>query len=152
GSEWRSYFLTGPQARSVMTRLSIATLVAAAAAAVAFAQGRTNTAPGTAEHVVLVTLDGARTEEVFGGLDLDVLASTQRDGAKPEETATYRRFWAPSASERRRKLMPFFWTLVTRDGSIAGEPGRTAVRVRNRLWFSYPGYAEMLLGEPHDAD
>jgi hypothetical protein len=29
-----------------------------------------------ADNVVLVTLDGARTEEVFGGLDLDVLKST----------------------------------------------------------------------------
>ena len=28
------------------------------------------------DNVILVTLDGARTQEIFGGLDLDILQST----------------------------------------------------------------------------
>jgi hypothetical protein len=49
--------------------------------------------------------------------------------------------------------MPFFWSLVTEHGSIAGEARLgSVVRLRNRHRFSYPGYAEMLLGEPHDAE
>jgi hypothetical protein len=109
---------------------------------------------GTADNVVLVTLDGARGEEIFSGLDLDVLKSTLKEGQKPEETPAYRRFWAASPDERRRKLMPFFWTtLVSEQGSIAGNRRLgSAVRLGNRHWFSYPGYAEILLGEPHDAD
>jgi hypothetical protein len=105
------------------------------------------------DNVVLVTIDGARTEEIFGGLDLAVLKSTLKDTQKLEDVGVYRRFWADSPEERRRKLMPFFWTLVTEHGSIAGD-ARLGSRVRlgNRHWFSYPGYAEILSGEPRDAE
>lgn len=104
-----------------------------------------------ADNVVLVTLDGVRTEEVFGGLDAEVLASTLGDGQRLEASAAYQRFWAPTREERRRKLMPFFWNLVSTDGSVAGDMASgSAVRLRNTHWFSYPGYAEILLGEPHD--
>jgi hypothetical protein len=108
-------------------------------------------AQGASDNVVLITLDGARTEEIFGGLDVDVLASTVKNGQKVEETTSYKRFWSSSREERRRKLMPFFWNLVTEHGSIAGDAQLgSSVRLRNRHWFSYPGYAEILLGEPHD--
>lgn len=105
------------------------------------------------DHVILVTLDGVRTEELFGGLDLDILKSTVPDGSKVEETVAYKRFWAPTREQRRAALMPFFWQLVTTEGSVAGDPASgSAVRLRNAHWFSYPGYAEILLGEPHDAE
>lgn len=105
------------------------------------------------DNVVLVTLDGARTEEVFGGLDLDVLKSTLKKGQTAEQTTTYRRFWAATPEDRRRTLMPFLWTLVATQGSIAGNRRLgSVVRLRNAHWFSYPGYSEMLVGEPHDAE
>jgi hypothetical protein len=109
-------------------------------------------APADGDRVVLVTLDGVRQEELFGGLDVEALRSTLREKETLEEHATYRRFWAASPEERRKKLLPFFWgTLMTEHGSVAGN--RTigsAVRLTNRHWFSYPGYAEILLGEAHD--
>lgn len=106
-----------------------------------------------ADNVVLITLDGARGEEIFGGLDLDVLKSTLKDGQKSEDAPAYRRFWAGTPEQRRRKLMPFFWTLVSEHGSIAGNRRLgSAVQLANRHWFSYPGYAEILLGEPHDRE
>ena len=48
--------------------------------------------------------------------------------------------------------MPFFWDTLMRDqGSVAGNPARgSRVHLRNRHWFSYPGYAELLLGVAHD--
>jgi hypothetical protein len=47
--------------------------------------------------------------------------------------------------------MPFLWQLVASEGSIAGDRSAgSSVQLRNHLWFSYPGYAEILLGEPHD--
>jgi hypothetical protein len=111
------------------------------------------TSADNGDKIVLITLDGARTEEVFGGLDVDVLRSTLRDGQTLAETSSYRRFWAPSRDDRRRRLMPFFWSLVTEHGSIAGDAHEgSAVRLRNRHHFSYPGYAEILLGEPHDEE
>jgi hypothetical protein len=110
------------------------------------------------ENVILVTLDGARTQEIFGGLDVDILRSTLRpdDGGdtaqKVEQTRAYRRYWAPDAEARRRKLMPFVWTtLATQYGSVAGNLARgSSARVTNRHRFSYPGYAEILVGEAHD--
>jgi hypothetical protein len=105
------------------------------------------------DRVVLVTIDGARTEEVFGGLDVDVLKSTLTAGERVEDSPLYRRLWAPTREERRQKLLPFLWTLVNEHGSIAGDPAaHSVVRLRNRHWFSYPGYSELLVGEPFDDD
>ena len=77
--------------------------------------------------VVLITLDGARTEEIFGGLDLAVLKSTLSDKQTVETQPVYRRFWAPTPEARREKLMPFFWgTLMREHGSIAGNRAQKA--------------------------
>ena len=104
------------------------------------------------DRVVLITLDGARTQEIFGGVDLAVLNVQPRAGQPVEEHPVYKQFWAPSAEERRRKLMPFFWgTLMTMHGSIAGNRAQgSIVSARNVHRLSFPGYAEMLVGQPHD--
>lgn len=123
---------------------------------VALALGLTAPAPpqpAPASHaVVLITLDGARVEEMFGGLDTTVLTSTLSKGARLEDRAIYKRFGAATPEERREKLMPFFWrTLMREHGSIAGNPARASrVHLTNRHWFSYPGYSEILLGRAHD--
>jgi hypothetical protein len=105
------------------------------------------------DNVVLVTLDGVRTEELFGGLDLEVLRSTLPTGRSVEETPAYQRYWAPTPEERRRKLMPFFWQLVTLHGSVAGNARiGSEARLRNTHRFSYPGYAEILTGEARDSE
>src|SRR5262245_14489081 len=128
-----------------LAALTFAALVVAGGTA----QQRGTGTPGS-DRVLPVTLDGARTEEIFGGLDLAILESTVKPPQRVEDTSTYKRFWAPTREERRRKLMPFFWTLVTGDGSIAGDSTtRSAVALRNRQWFYYHGHAEILLGEPH---
>src|SRR5438309_6425800 len=103
-------------------------------------------------NVILITLDGVRTQEIFGGLDLDVLRSTVHRDAKVEETRAYQRYWAATPEARRERLMPFFWrALMVEHGSIAGNRSHgSAVRVTNRHRFSYPGYAEILTGEAHD--
>jgi len=107
--------------------------------------------PGDA--VVLVTLDGARTEEIFGGLDVDVLKSTLKPEQKVEESAVYKRYWAETPEARRQKILPFFWTLVTEQGSIAGNRALgSSATLGNKHWFSYPGYSEILLGQAFDED
>jgi Type I phosphodiesterase / nucleotide pyrophosphatase len=104
------------------------------------------------DRVILMTLDGARHQEVFGGLNVDILQSTLRDGQKAEEQPAYKRFWADTPEARRMKLMPFFWgTLMTSHGSIAGNRSLGSVAsLTNTHSFSYPGYAELVLGEAHD--
>ncbi len=108
-------------------------------------------ATGRAENVVLVTLDGTRWQDLFGGLDLDILRSTSGD-TPVEKTEAYQRFWAPTAAERRAKVMPFLWSrLVAQEGTIVGN--RTVgsrMEVANTMKFSYPSYSEMLTGAPHD--
>jgi hypothetical protein len=103
------------------------------------------------QRVVLVTLDGARWQEIFAGVDLDVLRSVS--GKAPvEQTSSYQRFWAETPEASREKLMPFVWTTLARQhGFLAGNRtiGSRAV-VTNRHRFSYPGYNELLTGAPHD--
>lgn len=125
-------------------------LIAVAPAACVGASAAQSPARQT-ENVVLVTLDGARWQDVFGGMDEGLLRFTA-DGADVAALPAYRAFTAASAIERREKLMPFLWrTLAANDGFLAGD--RTAgsrMAVTNRLWFSYPGYSEILTGQAHD--
>jgi len=133
-----------PLLLSIVSAIGLATVVLSA---------QTQVTPPPGDSIVLVTIDGARTEEVFGGLDADVLRSTMKPEQTLESSPTYQRYWAASREERRRRLMPFLWQLVSDEGSIAGDRASgSSVRLRNTLWFSYPGYAEILLGEPHDAE
>jgi hypothetical protein len=135
--------------RAVMV---MAGLMAACAAVVGLeARQPATTAATPAQHVVLVTVDGARWQDIFGGIDLDILKATS--GETPvEQTDTYRRFWAATPAERRAKVMPFLWNrLVAQQGFIAGN--RTIgsrMQVANTMKFSYPGYSELLTGAPHD--
>jgi len=103
------------------------------------------------ENVILITLDGARTQEIFGGLDLAILRSLIKKGPV-EDAPLYKRYWAATPQQRREKLMPFFWgTLMKHQGSIAGNRNLgSAVEVTNGHRFSYPGYSEILTGQAHD--
>lgn len=103
------------------------------------------------ENVILITFDGARTQEIFGGLDLDILKEKTRRG-KVEDTSLYKKYWADTPEARREKLMPFFWgTLMKQYGSIAGNRSlNSTVMTTNKMWFSYPGYSEILTGQSHD--
>jgi hypothetical protein len=125
-----------------MKRFLISQLILLAAASFLFAQNKT-------QNVILITLDGARTEEVFGGLDLAVLKSVN---AKAETSAAYKLYWAETPEARREKLMPFLWgTLIKNYGSIAGDRAlKSSAQTTNKMLFSYPGYSEILTGQPHD--
>ena len=103
-------------------------------------------------NVILITLDGARHQEIFGGLDPEIVRAALKEKETLEDSALYRRYWAPTAEARRLKVMPFFWGewMVT-SGSIAGNLARESrVTLTNTQRFSYPGYAEILTGAAHD--
>jgi hypothetical protein len=45
--------------------------------------------------------------------------------------------------------MPFLWSAMARDGQIFGDPSaKSRARLTNGLFFSYPGYNEILAGAP----
>lgn len=122
--------------------ITVAALIISFFAAAVSAQSKT-------ENVIIITLDGVRTQEIFGGIDREVFRSVNKNF---EKTKAYKRFWAATAKERRERLMPFFWkTLMVSQGSIAGNRElKSSVQTTNKLWFSYPGYSEILTGEAHD--
>lgn len=100
-----------------------------------------------ATNVFLVTLDGMRWQEVFGGMQSSLL--TKEGGGINAATAEAldKQFGAPTPEARREKLMPFLWTVIAKQGQIFGDSSHNSVaRVTNGLWFSYPGYNEMLTG------
>ena len=101
-------------------------------------------APSAVKNVIVITLDGLRWQELFSGPERTLLG---KDEQEITGSSSYRRFWKETPGERRAALMPFFWTVVAAQGQVFGDPARGSVsRVTNGLWFSYPGYAEMLSG------
>ncbi len=104
-----------------------------------------------AKYLILVTLDGVRGDEMFGGMDLETLKASS-EGKDVRDQEVYQRFWASTPEERRLNLMPFFWgTLMKQHGFILGHRQKgSIVQLRNRHRFSYPGYAEILTGRARD--
>lgn len=113
-------------------------------ACIAGAQDAPN--PGLAtENVILVTLDGLRWQDVFTGADNRML--NKEDGGVADVRATRQRFWRGEASARRELLMPFLWTTIAKEGQLFGDPELgSPAKVTNPHRFSYPGYAELLVG------
>ena len=99
-------------------------------------------------NVILVTLDGVRVQELFAGMDATIAADDARSGAEDIEV-TRKRYWRATPEERRVALMPWFWTTLAPAGMVLGNQARgSKVTVRNPMWFSYPGYSEILTGQP----
>lgn len=100
------------------------------------------------ENVILITFDGLRWQEVFGGADLKLITNKQFVN---DTTATKSMFWATSPELRREKLMPFFWHTLVKNGQLYGNRiAGNNVNVTNSMWFSYPGYNELLTGAADD--
>jgi hypothetical protein len=102
------------------------------------------------QNVILVTLDGMRWQEVFGGFD--PLLATKEAGGVGTPAAVERlkkSFARDSAEESRAAVMPFFWGVVAKQGQVFGDRGvKNVGRVTNPYKFSYPGYNELLCGFP----
>jgi len=104
-------------------------------------------AGAVADNVLIVTLDGFRWQELFGGYDRAY--NTKADGgvADAAQEPLKARFDRTTPEARRETLLPFLWTVVAREGQVFGDATRKSrVRITNGLWFSYPGYNEMLAG------
>lgn len=102
-----------------------------------------------AENLVVVTLDGFRWQEVFTGAD-EVLINNK---TYSHDTADLKeKFWAPTAEERRMKLLPFIWSTVATQGQLHGNRNfGSKANVLNPYQFSYPGYNEIFTGYPDTA-
>lgn len=121
---------------------SLITLVVVCSFFFSFAQKK-------AENLVVVTLDGFRWQEVFTGAD-EVLINNK---TYSHDTANLKeKFWAPTAEERRMKLLPFIWSTVATQGQLHGNRNfGSKANVLNPYQFSYPGYNEIFTGYPDTA-
>lgn len=99
-----------------------------------------------AQNVVLVMTDGLRWQELFRGAEASLLTPAHYYKGRKVE-ALQQQFLAPTAEERRRKLMPFVWNTLATEGMLYGDrdAGSNAF-VTNGFNFSYPGYSETLTG------
>jgi hypothetical protein len=99
----------------------------------------------TLKNVILITLDGLRPEEFFTGADTKLM--TKENGvSKPDELKS--KYWRETEKERRELLLPFLWKQCQSEiGWVAGDITlESRVTVSNGLYFSYPGYSELLCG------
>jgi len=98
------------------------------------------------ENAVLVTADGLRHQELFFGADEELIKDKKSGIETPD--ALREQFWRSDAADRRRALLPFFWSTLAAGGSIFGNRARgSRVNVSNAYRVSYPGYAEILTGQ-----
>ncbi|RYY54876.1 MAG: phosphoglyceromutase [Chitinophagaceae bacterium] len=105
--------------------------------------------PKLSENIVVITMDGLRWQEVFGGAD----SLLSFDTAAAYSTGYIgEKFWAPGADARREKLMPFFWSTLRKQGVLLGNRNYgNNFNNANPYWFSYPGYNEIFTGYPDTA-
>lgn len=102
-----------------------------------------NAQPPT-QNVIVVTVDGTRWQEIFKGADDALL----HNPAFVKDTGLMvQQYWHPDISERRRRLLPFFWSVIAAQGQLHGNRDfDNEVNVANLYKISYPGYSEMFTG------
>lgn len=98
-----------------------------------------------AENVIIITTDGFRWQEMFGGMD-SAIANSHRFN-QGDSAYLYEKYWSANSNERRKKLLPFLWSVVEAKGQLYGNRFyNNKVNNANPYWFSYPGYSEMMTG------
>lgn len=98
--------------------------------------------------IVLITLDGLRWQELYTGADEKLISNKEyvHDTTMLKET-----FWRTSPKQRRAVLMPFLWNEVSKMGQLHGNRALgSKMNLTNNMWFSYPGYNEILTGKADD--
>ena len=92
----------------------------------------------------IITLDGFRWEEVFKGADSSLINDPE---VTNDTSFTKALYWDDNQEERRKKLLPFFWNVINKQGQLYGNRiYNNNVNVSNPYALSYPGYSELLTG------
>ena len=98
----------------------------------------------SAPNLFIITIDGFRWQEIFTGADASLINDTIYT---PDNATIKMLYWADSENERRQKLMPFFWSILAKQGQLYGNRHfDNKVNTANIYNFSYPGYNEIFTG------
>jgi hypothetical protein len=98
--------------------------------------------------LVIVTIDGLRWQEAFGGADEKLLNNEDFVSNIDHLTA---RFWHADQQERKNRLMPFLTNVIGKNGVLIGDRNKgSAMSLTNKQHFSFPGYNEIFTGKVDD--
>lgn len=93
--------------------------------------------------LIIVTLDGLRWQELFGGADTGLLRASN------PVTSCAQGAMQQVAAPDRNALMPFLWQVVQNQGVLLGNRHRNSrMDVANPYALSYAGYNELFSGAP----
>lgn len=151
GTSDRPYFTIVSPARIKHTqgfmRFSAAVAVIAAIGLLAGRPASATVQTASASRrVILLTLDGVRPTEFFGGMDSAVVAFPDSSGIG-DSARVWRQYWRGSPLARRRAVMPFFWDSLAPRAVVLGDPSIGGhATIANTMGFSAPGYLEILTG------
>ena len=99
-------------------------------------------------RLVIITFDGLRWQEVFGGAD-EAILNDARFVRNLESTSA--KYWKDTPEARRQALLPFLWSYAPEHGYLLGNRNKNSLmQVDNAMSFSYPGYSEMFCGWADD--
>ena len=92
----------------------------------------------------IITLDGLRWQEVFMGADSLLIHQPE---INTDTSISKELFWETKIEKSRKKLLPFFWSVIAKKGELYGNRNfSNKVNVSNPYVLSYPGYNELLTG------
>jgi hypothetical protein len=100
--------------------------------------------PKETPNIFIITTDGFRWQELFGGGDPALMANTEY----VKDTALIQQLYGGStAAIRRKNLLPFFWNTIARQGQLYGNRNyNNKADVKNFYKISYSGYNEIFTG------
>lgn len=108
-------------------------------------RARADEPPGRAANVIVVTLDGFRPHDFFGGADASLIDA--KGGGVADVAGLKHRYVKETAEARREALLPFVWGTVAKKGQVFGDRSRRSpAQLTNGMKFSYPGYNEIFCG------
>lgn len=130
-----------------MILISLLFIFAPVAKATAVALGTAAENTKTAK-LVIVTIDGLRWQEAFGGADEKLL--NNKDFVNDVD-ALSARFWHPDKQQRKNRLMPFLTNEIGKNGVLIGDRNnQSKMSLTNNQHFSFPGYNEIFTGKVDD--
>jgi hypothetical protein len=96
-------------------------------------------------NILLVTTDGLRWQEVFGGADPALM--NKANGGVENINLLTEEFGGETPEIRRKALLPFLWNVMAKNGQLYGNANTgSEAKVTNGRNFSYPGYNEIFTG------
>jgi hypothetical protein len=102
------------------------------------------TTTSASENLFVIITDGFRWQEVFKGADSILISD---ENFTPDTATLKSMYWSNTNEERRKKLMPFMWNVVSKRGQLFGNRElENKVSVSNIYSVSYPGYNEIFTG------